>query len=276
MIEIIAGFLIAVAVGLTGMGGGSFTTPVLVLLSGLPAAAAVGTAMIFTAILRLLAAPFYVIGRKIHLQYVKLLLLGAVPGLFFGTYFLRKMGTGSWSPVVLVIVGVMLTTSAALGCMPKYQKPSFAKENSHWLPWLALPIGIETGFSSAGAGALGTVLLLNYSELTAATVVGTDLLFGIVLALLGGAFHLGLGDVNGPILVRLLSGGVPGVLLGCLLARKVPGRKLRVVVALIAIVLGLQLVWSGTRGILRQQDSAEAPHARLARSSSAASFVAPR
>jgi uncharacterized membrane protein YfcA len=260
MTEIVAGFFIAIAVGLTGMGGGSFTTPVLVLISGLPAAFAVGTAMVFTAILRILAAPFYVIGRQIHLRYLKLLLIGAVPGLFLGTYFLREMGTGTWSPVVLVIVGVMLTTSAALGCMPKYQKPNFVKENSHWLPWLALPIGIETGFSSAGAGALGTVLLLNYSELTASTVVGTDLLFGIVLAVLGGAFHVGYGTVDVAILERLLMGGVPGVLMGCLLARKVPGRKLRVAVAVIAIMLGLQLVWSGTRGMMRQQESAEAPH----------------
>jgi uncharacterized membrane protein YfcA len=250
MTEIVAGFLIAVAVGLTGMGGGSFTTPVLVLLSGLAAGPAVGTAMVFTAVLRLLAAPFYVIGRQVHLGYLKLLLLGAIPGLLIGTFFLRRLGSGSWSPVVLVIVGIMLTASAGLACIPKYQKPSFAKENSRWLPWLALPIGIETGFSSAGAGALGTVLLLNYSELTAATVVGTDLLFGIVLAVLGGAFHVGYGIIHGPILVRLLVGGIPGVLMGCLLARKVPGRKLRIVVAVIAMVLGVQLVWSGAKKML--------------------------
>jgi len=64
------------------------------------------------------------------------------------------------------------------------------------LPWLALPIGVEYGFSSAGAGALGSVLLLNYSEMTAPEVVGTDLIFGLVLAAIGGAFHWKFGAIN--------------------------------------------------------------------------------
>jgi hypothetical protein len=111
---------------------------------------------------------------------------------------------------------------------------------------------METGFSSAGAGALGTVLLMNYSEMPVAQVVGTDLLFGIVLAFIGGAFHLMWGSINGAVLLRLLAGGIPGVLIGCSLANKVPARKLRSAIALIAIALGLQLVYSGGRNLLQE------------------------
>ena len=75
------GFLIAAAVGLTGIGGGSFTVPALVLLVGLPANAAVGTAFVFAGVLRLIAAPFYLFGKHIHFRYLWLLVQGAVPGL---------------------------------------------------------------------------------------------------------------------------------------------------------------------------------------------------
>jgi hypothetical protein len=131
--------------------------------------------------------------------------------------------------------------------VPRAQNPGFARKNSRWLPWLALPIGVEYGFSSAGAGALGSVLLLNYSEITTPQVVGTDLLFGLVLAAIGGAFHWKFGAINSPVLIQLLAGGVPGVILGCALARYVPARKLKLVVASIAIFAGVQLVWNGTR-----------------------------
>ena len=103
--------------------------------------------------------------------------------------------------------------------------PEFARKNSSWLPWLAFPIGIESGFSSAGAGALGTVLLLNYSEMTPAQVVGTDLLFGLVLATVGAAVHWTFGSISTSLLAQLLLGGIPGVILGCLLARMVPARR---------------------------------------------------
>jgi uncharacterized membrane protein YfcA len=133
------------------------------------------------------------------------------------------------------------------------QNPAFAGKNHRWLPWLALPIGVESGFSSAGAGALGTVLLLNYSEMTPAQVVGTDLLFGLVLAVIGSAFHWSFGSISVPVLFELLLGGVPGVVLGCLLARRVPASKLKTVVAVVAIFAGLQLVWTGSRTLVERR-----------------------
>src|SRR5690348_14167235 len=243
--EIVIGFLIAATVGITGIGGGSFTTPVLVLLIGLPAGEAVGTVMVFAAVLRLLAAPFYLVRRNVDSRYLRFLLLGAVPGLLIGTWLLRLMRTQVWSPLALLIIGLMLTVSSALTFTPRAPQPQLTKRRRGLLSLLALPIGIETGFSSAGAGALGTILLLNYSELSSATVVGTDLLLGIVLAVVGSFFHLSWGSINTASLLRLLAGGIPGVLLGCALARKVPGQKLRVAVATVAIVLGLQLIWLG-------------------------------
>jgi hypothetical protein len=243
----LVGFLIAAAVGLTGIGGGSFTVPALVLLAGLTAGEAVGTAFLFAGVLRLIAAPFYLLGKQIHSRYLWLLLLGAVPGLLLGTSALRLLSRDAGNPYLIVVLGILLAASSSVTFIRRIQNPTFAAKNHHWLPWLALPIGVESGFSSAGAGALGTVLLLNYSEMTPAQVVGTDLLFGLVLAVIGSAFHWSFGSISMPILFQLLLGGVPGVVFGCLLARKVPAGKLKTAVAMVAILAGLQLVWTGFR-----------------------------
>jgi uncharacterized protein len=250
MTQVIVGFLIATTVGLTGVGGGSFTTPALVLLAGLPATEAVGTALVFAAVLRAIAAPFYVVRRLVNTKYLRLLLLGSIPGLLLGTWLLRLMHERSWNPIVLILIGAVLATSSAVTFIPRLRRPRLARERSSWLAWLALPIGLETGFSSAGAGALGSVLLLNYSELSAPEVVGTDLLFGIGLAIFGSVFHLSWGSMNNDVLLRLLAGGIPGVLVGCALAKKVPAARLRSAIAILAIVLGLQLIWMGSLPLL--------------------------
>src|SRR5882724_1160710 len=248
--HLLLGFIIALAVGLTGIGGGSFTVPALLLIVGLPAGEAVGTAFVFAGVLRLIAAPFYLLGRHVHSRYFRLLLKGAVPGLVLGMYALHSLAGHQGSPWVVILLGLLLAASSSVTFVPRMQNPKFARKNARWLPWLAFPIGVESGFSSAGAGALGTVLLLNYSEMTPPQVIGTDLIFGLVLAVIGGAFHWKFGAINSPVLGQLLAGGVPGVVFGCMLARYVPARKLKLVIATIAIFAGLQLVWNGTRTLL--------------------------
>ena len=249
MTYLLIGFVIAVAVGLTGIGGGSFTVPVLLLIAGLPAAEAVGTTFVFAGILRLIAAPYYLASRQVHSRYFRLLLLGAVPGLVLGMLALRVLANHDRNPAIIIVVGALLIFSSSVTFVPRVQAPGFVRKNSRWLPWLAFPIGLESGFSSAGAGALGTVLLLNYSEMAPGQVVGTDLLFGLVLAAIGSAIHWTFGSISTPLLAQLLLGGIPGVILGCVLSRRVPAHKLKAAVAVIAICAGLQLMWSGIRAL---------------------------
>jgi uncharacterized membrane protein YfcA len=186
------------------------------------------------------------------------MLTGAVPGLVLGIVVLRVMARAGNSPVVVIVLGLLLALTSSVTFIPRVQNPTFAVNNARWLPWLAFPIGVESGFSSAGAGALGTVLLLNYSEMAPAQVVGTDIVFGLVLAAIGSAVHWTFGSISTPVLLELLAGGVPGVVFGCLLARKVPAHKLKVVVAAVALVAGLQLVWSGARAFAAQHSTAAA------------------
>jgi len=241
--QVLIGFVIALLVGLTGIGGGSFTTPALVLIAGLSGAEAVGTALVFSTIVRLTAAPFYIAGKHVHVRYLTLMLLGAVPGLLGGTYLLASFSSRRWNPLVLILIGAILIASSAFTLI--FRNVRSHQEVPAWLPWLTLPIGVETGFSSAGAGALGTIVLLNCSDMPAAKVVGTDLVFGIVLAATGSVLHFGLGSISATALKALLLGGVPGVLLGCALAPRVPSRKLRPFIVALTFLLGLQLIWSG-------------------------------
>src|SRR6266446_5454893 len=259
----VIGFFIAAAVGLTGIGGGSFTVPALVLIVGLTAGEAVGTAFLFAGVLRLIAAPFYLLEKQIHSRYLWLLLQGAVPGLLVGIWALRLLNRDAASPLVIVLLGFLLAASSSITFIRRVQNPSFAGKNHRWLPWLALPIGVESGFSSAGAGALGTVLLLNYSEMTPTQVVGTDLLFGLVLAVIGSAFHWTFGSISMPILFQLLLGGLPGVVFGCLLAKRVPANKLKTAVAMVAIFAGLQLVWTGSRTLAARRATNTAKITRI-------------
>lgn len=245
MTHLLIGFFVALSVGLTGIGGGSFTVPALLLIVGLPPAEAVGTTFVYAGVLRLIAAPFYLSNRQIHSRYIRLLLQGAVPGLLLGVLALKFVANQGSNPGVVIALGALLAVSSCVTFIPRAQVPGFAKKNPHWLPWLAFPIGLESGFSSAGAGALGTVLLLNYSEMTPTQVVGTDILFGLVLAIIGGAIHWTFGSISAPVLWQLLLGGVPGVIIGCVLAPRLPATKLRTAVALLALCAGLQLVWSG-------------------------------
>jgi uncharacterized membrane protein YfcA len=255
----VIGFFIALAVGMTGIGGGSFTVPALVLIAGLGSGEAVGTAFFFAGVLRLIAAPFYLAGKHIHSRYLRLLLVGAVPGLLIGIGVLRLLNRNAGSPLVIILLGAVLMASSSVTFIRRIQNQSFARKNSRWLPWLALPIGVESGFSSAGAGALGTVLLLNYSEMTPTQVVGTDLLFGLVLAVIGSVFHWSFGSMNTPVLFQLLAGGIPGVVLGCTLARKISATRLKTVVAMIAIFAGLQLVWAGSRKLAEKSAATSQP-----------------
>jgi uncharacterized membrane protein YfcA len=125
-------------------------------------------------------------------------------------------------------------------------KPSVAtRDSSRWLSLVALPIGAEVGFSSAGAGAIGSLALLWLTPLSAARVVGTDLFFGLCLSLIGSGFQLTAGNYDLAILTKLVIGGVFGAFAGTYIAAVTPQKAFRVALSVWLITLGAQLCWSG-------------------------------
>jgi uncharacterized membrane protein YfcA len=123
-------------------------------------------------------------------------------------------------------------------------------DRAHRLAWAAFPIGCEVGFSSAGAGALGTLALLGFTTLPAACVVGTDLLFGLTLSTIGGGLHVGLGAWDRALLTQMILGGIPGGLLGARLATVLPSRPLRAALLVWLVYLGGELLLRGVRSLL--------------------------
>ena len=251
--EAIFGFLIATVIAMTGAGGGTLAVPVLVLVCGLPTAEAVGTSMVFATIVKFVAAPAYVLRRQFSAATLFKLLAGGLPGVLAGALLLSGLHTRRLEPAVLAIVGgtTAVMAIASLWRTRHGDASVLKRDRTHWLPWVALPIGLEVGFSSAGAGALGGIALLSLTQLTAPVIVGTDLLFGLGLSTVGGGLHLALGNVNGPLVVRLVGGGIAGAAAGPWLATRVPVRIMRVALSLTLSVLGAQLFWRGAAALLR-------------------------
>jgi uncharacterized membrane protein YfcA len=245
--EVATGFLIAIAIGLTGVGGGVLTAPILILFMGLPAAESVGTSLVFVAVVKTFAVPFYLWRKQVNFRILAYLLAGGIPGVLAGSFILKRVDSSGLNWLVLTAVGLTVLISATLNVL-RYafqQERPVPDERPRTLALLAACIGVELGISSAGAGALGTLALLHFSQLAPSAVVGTDLLFGFVLSGVGGGFHLAAGTLNTAILIRMTCGGIAGAILGAHLATVLPTRKLRLALSVWLVVLGAQLFYRG-------------------------------
>jgi uncharacterized membrane protein YfcA len=175
-----------------------------------------------------------------------------LPGVLIGTLLLQ----GVKSDLLTAFVGLTIVSIATINLF------RFSKITRHdrtpWLAAVGLPIGIEVGFSSAGAGALGALCLMNMTTMVPAAVVGTDLSFGLVLSTVGGGIHAAMGDLNTPVLIKLLIGGTAGALAGGLLASRLPSKKLRLVLCVALVLLGGNLCWKGVSDYRKAQDQAAA------------------
>ncbi len=245
--EVLLGFVIAIAISLTGVGAGSMTTPLLILLLGIPPATAVGTALSFGAIVKIASVPMYALRRQVNLRVLWLLLLGGLPGVLIGALMLDHLKRGPYNGILYAVLGSLIVITAAFHLYRMFRpRPQPSGNNrSRLLPWFALPIGAEVGFSSAGAGALGSLVLLALTPLAAAEVVGTDLCFGLGLSAVGSVIQIGAGNYDAALLGKLIIGGLFGVLTGSLLAGRVAQKPLRVGLLIMLILLGCQLALHG-------------------------------
>jgi uncharacterized membrane protein YfcA len=245
MMEIALGFLIALAVGLTGVGAGSVTAPALMILLHVPAAPAVGTALMFGAIIKFAAAPSYLWRKQVNFRVLAWMLAGGLPGAIIGSLALDRLKHNEHNTLLYGALGVMIAVSAGLNLWRLLVRanPKTDHDRRRWLSLIALPIGAEVGFSSAGAGALGSLALMGLTTLTAGQVVGTDMFFGLGLSIAGGGLHFTAGNYDGGLLLRLVGGGVFGVLLGANLSALIPSRPLQVAISLWLVSLGGELCW---------------------------------
>jgi uncharacterized membrane protein YfcA len=245
--EIVLGFIIAVAIGITGVGAGVITAPVLILFMHVSPAHAVGTALAFSVAVKILVVPMQIMRKQVDYRVLGYMLLGGVPGVLAGSFVLAKLNTKGSQGILYAALGATVMIMAAANLYRLWLRPARKESGdwSRWLPAIALPIGAEVGFSSAGAGAIGSLALLWLTPLSAARVVGTDLFFGLCLSLIGSGFQLSAGNYDLAILTKLVIGGVFGAFAGTYVAAVTPQKAFRVALSIWLITLGAQLCWSG-------------------------------
>jgi hypothetical protein len=243
--EFLAGFLIALAIGVTGVGAGSITAPILILFFHQSASDAVTTALVFGTVVKLIATPIYLARGQVNFKVLKYVALGGLPAVVVGSVLLNLFDKRSLTKPILIIVGLTVVLSAGATLWRSLTPAGVANKPvaERWLPWIVAPIGFEVGFSSAGAGALGTVALMRFTRLLPSEVVGTDLAFGLLLSVFAGGIHATMNGVPWAILLRLLAGGIPAVLIGTQLTNVLSPRKMRLALCIWLIYIGVQLSW---------------------------------
>ena len=248
--EFLAGFVIAVIIALTGVGAGTITAPLLILFVHVPPDIAVGTALAYSAVVKIIVGPIQMFRRQVNYRVLGFMLAGGIPGVILGSLLFRNVAhKGNWAVLYWVLGGIIIFSSS--WHIYRYFFPvreGQARRNRvGWIAGLMLPIGAEVGFSSSGAGALGTVALLSLTSLSAPQVVGTDLVFGLGVALIGSGIHILGGTYNALLLGKMVVGGILGAIVGSGIAPRVPSKQLRFALSLWLLFLGAEFCYRAAR-----------------------------
>ncbi len=240
------GFIIAVVIAVTGVGAGVITAPLLIFALHVPIEIAVSTALAYSAVVKLIVVPVQVFRRQVNYRVLGYMLLGGLPGVVLGSIVFKHIAAHGPRAVLYFVLGAIILFTSGWHLFRHFRPAGIArpvKDRSRIIGAIMFPIGVEVGFSSSGAGALGTVALLGLTNLEASQVVGTDLAFGLAIALVGSGVHMIGGQYAGPILLKMAIGGVVGGIFGTWFAPRIPNRALRFALSLWLMVIGLQFCY---------------------------------
>jgi uncharacterized membrane protein YfcA len=244
----LAGLFVGILVGMTGMGGGSLMTPILILLFGFDAKVAVGTDILHGAIFKSFGAWRHRMLGTVHGRLALWMLVGSAPLSLLGVQIASGFGDGTDSAMGRVVGGALIF--GGLGFVVKtFLAPREHGELTHLTTrqkLIAIAIGASCGFvvglTSVGSGTFfGLAMLLVY-PLTAQRIVGTDIFHAAALLWVAGLGHLAHGNVNLHAMAWLLVGSIPGVLLGSQMSIRVPDRGLRIGFGVVLVLSGIKLV----------------------------------
>ena len=252
---IIAGLVVGFVVGMTGVGGGSLMTPIL-LWFGINPATAVGTDLLYAAITKSGGIYVHHRNRNIDWSITGWLTLGSVPAAALTLWLLHSLhsDTEALNAVIRNALGYVLLLTA-LAILFKQQLLAFAHKHAgdHYhlsgtsLNALTVLTGVVLGImvtlTSIGAGALGTVaLFILYPFLATKRLVGTEIAHAVPLTLVAGLGHAGMGNMDWHLLGYLLIGSLPGIYMGSHLSGRIPDQVLRPCLAMMMVFIGYKLI----------------------------------
>jgi uncharacterized membrane protein YfcA len=250
---VFSGALVGILVGLTGVGGGSLMTPLLVLFFGIHPSTAVGTDLLFASATKIVGTAIHGSGKTIDWNIVLRLATGSIPATVLTLIAINHFGVESKgvATVISLTLGVALIVSAVslllkdkvIAAATK-RDPDFGLHTSYWATVaVGFVVGILVSLSSVGAGALGTIaLFFLYPRLPIVKIVGTDIAHAVPLAFVAGIGHWLLGSVNFHLLESLLIGSIPGIIIGSLAARHAPDWVLKPSLGLILTIVGVKML----------------------------------
>jgi uncharacterized membrane protein YfcA len=255
MTYITAGFAVGLLVGMTGVGGGSLMTPLLTLLFGISPTVAVGTDLAFASITKSAGTITHRFNGTVNWAIVRRLCLGALPAALIATLILSQFGAldarigqiirYSIAGSVMLTVVALLFRRRMLAWIKAHPERQLQGRSLSVATIIAgAVLGTLVTVSSIGAGAVGaTLLVMLYPKLTPAEVAGTDIAYAVPLTAIAAAGHWWLGSIDWTLLVTLLIGSLPGITLGSMLARKVPERFLRALLAMTLTGVAFKLIY---------------------------------
>lgn len=247
---ILSGWCVGMVVGITGMGGGLLMTPLLILSFGVAPQVAVATDLIFASVTKLFGSWQHWRQKTVDWALLKRVLLGSIPGTITGILLLKWMqyGYGSISDefirktlgvVFLFTSAVMILQIATKSLLRKPLDGGQMKLGT--VAFLGFTVGFIVAVTSVGSGSLFVALFLLIYPFSAARLVGTDIVHGVIITGLAGISHIFLGTTNLSMAVNLLIGSIPGVLLGSRISAKLPDHVIRIGLIVMLIISAVKL-----------------------------------
>ena len=251
-VAIASGFGIGAIVGMTGVGGGSLMTPLLIGAFRLPAPVAIGTDLWFAAVTKSGGAWAHWRHGQVDRRIVARLLAGSIPATLATIALMHASGvTKAWAGALTLALGIALLLTALTVAYRRAWHAVGIKLERHLGGARQAPLTVAAGallgvlvsLSSIGAGALGaTLILLLYPRLSSRTLVGTDIAHAVPLTLLAGIGHATLGHIEWGLLAMLLVGSLPGIWVGAHLTRALPERVVRLLLCGSLITAGIKVI----------------------------------
>ncbi len=255
LLYIASGALVGLAIGLTGVGGGSLMTPMLMMM-GFPYNVAIGTDLLYASMTKSYGVVVHTRQKTVNWRLVGLLAAGSIPASLLTAFYLKDFFThaGEYEGIMTTSLGIMLILTALTILLRRFLPD---RDKQHWKRFHpserrreiiifcgGLLLGVFVTLTSVGAGALCAALLITlYPKLPASNIVGTDITHAVPLTLIAGLGHwLLLGNVDFLLLGALLIGSLPATQLGSRLSKNIPNELLQKILGFLLLGVGVKLM----------------------------------